>query len=204
MRAAGHGEDFTGLRIHQNDSSLDRLELRKAGIQLLLDDGLDAHVDGELHVQSGARRLEAAGISRNHQPAGVAVMFARAIAACEELLHRRLDAEKPEHPGVGLALLVLFLNLAGEADEMGRQIRRGVPALDRVLELESLDPVGVDFLAQLVRDVFGKILGDGHPLALAVLDLVAEFLLAHAERPGENPDGVGEMLLHEDLRRFPG
>ena len=105
---------------------------------------------------------------------------------------------------MGLSLLVLFLNLAGEADEVRGQIRRGVPAFDRVFEFEALDPMGFDFLPQMVRDVLGQILGDRNPRALGFLDFLAELFLAHAERARENADRVGEMLVHEHFRRFLG
>ncbi len=204
VRAARHREDFAVVRIHQNHRAAVRFEFRQAGVHFLLDDRLQAHVDGELHVESGARRQQAGGVAGHDQAAGVAAVFAPAIAAGEVVLHRGLHAEAAEHPGLGFPLVVGFLDFAGEADEVGGEVGRGVPALDRVLEFEALDPVLVHRLAEIVGDVLRDILGDGHPLALAGFDFVAEFLAAHAERPGEHAHRVGEMFADDGLGRFVG
>ena len=57
-----------------------------------------------------------------------------------------------------------------------------------------------EFIAEVIRDVFREILGDGEPVSRVVRDLVMELVPAHPEGPGEDADGVGEMLLDDDIR----
>ena len=174
-------------------------ELLQAGVHFLFDDRLEAHVDGELDVQAGPRWLQAGGVSGNHQAAGIPAMFAPAIAAGEVFLHGGLHAETAGHAGFGLALIVGFLGFAGEAEQVGGQIGRGVPALDGVLEFEALEPVFVHRIAEVVGHVFRQILGDGHPFAFAGFDFLPELIAAHAKGAGQNAYGIGEVFLNDGL-----
>ena len=121
VRAAAHAENLARLGIHQHHRAADGFELGEAGIELFLNDLLDAHVDGELHVQTRARGFEAARISRHGQAAGVAEMFARTITASEVFFHGCLDSEKALHFGVDLAVLVLLFDFTPKPDQMRRQ-----------------------------------------------------------------------------------
>jgi hypothetical protein len=59
-------------------------------------------------------------------------------------------------------------------------------------------------VSEIVGDVFREFLGDGDPFALAGFDFFAEFLAAHAERPCENADGIGEVFLNDGFRGVAG
>ena len=62
--------------------------------------------------------------------------------------------------------------------------------------------MGVNLVAQMIRDVLWEILSDGQPGGFAVLNFFKKLLFPHAERAGKNPDGVGKMFSNEDVRRF--
>ena len=80
-RAAHHGQNVTRLGIHHNHTAALGAEVAHALVELLLHDGLQAHIDGELQVQPVLGGHVAVILIGQHLAAGVVAVFADAVHA---------------------------------------------------------------------------------------------------------------------------
>ena len=107
-RPVGHGEDFAGLRPHQDDDRFLRRILAHGGVQFIFNNILQIKVDGQMHLITISRRALLAAIK--HQLLAGAVMLDVAIA----VLTAQVIVERTFH-SLNAAMLEI-----GETDDMAQ------------------------------------------------------------------------------------
>ncbi len=109
-----HGQDLAGLRPHQDDGRLGRPVFAHGGVELVLDDHLQAHVDREVNLRAVARSAFQSAVEDDFATLRVALDVTITVLPPQIIIHRRL------HP------LDAFLMEIGKTDDVAEHRPVGI------------------------------------------------------------------------------
>ena len=162
-RLRGHGENFAGARTHENRGDHVRVESLVSVGQFALDDGLQTHVDRQLHGHAVAGRTFDAAVGHDLAAGAVALGVDKAVLPAQVGLHHHFHAldtaalvvEEADNVAEHVLVRVVPLRLAFE--QQAAQFLRGQFLLDRG-HLDGTDLALQDDVGLFRIDALGHLL----------------------------------------------